>query len=139
MGEGQQPGVGELIEQLNTVKALAENQGKQPALETEISRLAALLEQRLDLLIAQPERGKEMLQAGMPPNLDLFADHPASFAQQMALDRAVVLEEMQRWREELQVLSSCLAVDGKRVSPPPERTHQWLNRLEAWLQKKLDR
>ena len=139
MSEGQPPGVGELLEELNTVRALAENRGEQPSLEAEICQLASLLEQRLDLLIAQPERGKEMLQAGMPPNLDLFADHPASFAQQMALDRAVVLEEMQRWREELQALSSCLAVDGKRVSPPPERMHQWLNRLEAWLQKKLDR
>ncbi len=137
MQDGQPPGVGELIEQLHTVKSMAECHMDQPPLAEEVAHLARLLEQRLDQLISQPERAEEAVQPGMPPNLDLFGDHATSFEQQMALDRAVVLEEMQLWRDELLALSACLNMDGKRVSLPPERMQQWLNRLEAWLQNNL--
>ncbi len=137
MNEGQGPGVGELIEQLQTVKALAERSGHTRSLADELDRLARLLEQRLDHLISLPERGTETTANDMPPNLDLFSGHPMPFEQRMVLDRTLLMEEMALWRQLLEEVSAVLHLDGERVFPQPEAMNSWLNRLEAWLNQQL--
>ena len=137
MNDGQGPGVGELIEQLQTVKTLAERSGHARSLAQEIDRLAQLLERRLDHLISLPERGSEITEEATPPNLDLFAGQHLPFEQRMVLDRTMLMEEMALWRRLLEEVSAVLRLDGQQVFPQPEVMNSWLNRLEDWLNKQL--